>query len=181
MWTRVLDEYNAARRERGLRKQVRQAPNLTDTHPTNLQRIAFHAKLEQEVGAVGEDGKETYRAATAAIMPRLLDSLIKSNQFAVANYVITARGEALGWDGMLTFARGELYRLRGGPRDLATARDLFLSATRMRGAPPETWRGLGLSAMRLGDGAAGRPALAEYLRRSPGARDAAAIRLVLGN
>ncbi len=181
VWTRVLDEENADRRERGLRKQRKLAPNLTDTHPTDLQRIAFHAKLEQEVGAVGEDAIETYRAATAAIMPTLLDSLIKGNQFAAANYVIAARGEELGWDGLLTFARGELYRLRGGPRNLATARDLYLNATRMRGTPPENWRGLGLSEMRLGDTAAGRAALTEYLRRSPGARDAASIRLALEN
>ena len=181
VWSRVLEEHNADRRERGLRKQVKLAPDLTDTHPTDLQRVAFHAKLEQEAGAVGADAIEAYRAATAAIMPALLDGLVKGNQFAAANYVITARGEALGWDGPLTFARGELYRLRGGPRNLATARDLYLNATRLRGAPPEAWRGLGLSQMRLGDTANGRTALREYLRRMPGARDAAAIRLVLEN
>jgi beta-barrel assembly-enhancing protease len=181
VWRRVLDEYDADRRERGLRKLDNRLPNLTDTHPTNLQRIAFHATLEQEVGAVGEDGVESYRAATAAIMPALLDDLTKGNQYAAVSYVITARGEALGWDAPLTFARAELYRLRGGPRNLADARDLYLKTTTMRGAPPEAWRGLGLSAMRLDDKPAGRAALTEYLRRVPGARDAAAIRMVLEN
>jgi beta-barrel assembly-enhancing protease len=181
VWRRVLDEYDADRRERGLRKLDRQLPNLTDTHPTDLQRIDFHARLEQELGPVGEDGVESYRTATAAIMPALLDSLVKGNQYAAASYVITARGEALGWDAPLTLARGELYRQRGGPRNMATARDLYRSATTMRGAPPEAWRGLGLSAMRLGDKAEGRSALIEYLRRAPGARDAATIRLVLEN
>lgn len=181
VWGRVMGEDNADRRERGQRKRDKLAPDLTDTHPTDLQRIAFHAKLEQEVGAVGEDAVESYRAATAAIMPALLDSLVKGVPYNAAGYVINARGEALGWDAPLSFARGELYRLRGGPRNLATARELYLGTTRMRGAPPEAWRGLGLSAMRLGDTAAGRAALTEYLRRAPGARDAATIRMVLEN
>jgi len=181
MWQRLVDEDDALRKERGLRKIKRATPGLLDTHPAVLQRIAFNAKQEAEAGDVGEDGADSYRTATAPILRDLFEPLIKGNDFGGADYVIRARGEALGWDAQLLFLRGELYRMRGNPRDLATARDFFQQAVAQAAAPAESWRGLGLCAMRLGDAPAGRTALAEYLKLTPDAGDAAAIRLLLEN
>lgn len=181
VWQRSLEELNALRQERGLRKVRRVAPGLTDSHPTDLQRIAYHTKLEQEAGAAGEDGIASYKAAVASIMPGLFDSLVRGNEFGGADYVIRSRGEAIGWDGATLCARAELYRLRANPRDLVTARQFFEQAIAYPDAPPESWRGLGLTALRLGDAVAGRPALAEYLRRRPDAKDAASIKLLLDN
>lgn len=181
VWRRSIDEDDALRKERGLRKIKRKVPGLLDTHPTDLQRIAFHARQEAQAGEAGEDGMESYRAATATVLGDLFEPLIKGNDFGAADYVIRTRGEALGWDAELYFLRGELYRLRGYPRDLATARELFQSATMQPHAPAESWRGLGLCSMRLGDRDAGRAALGEYLKRMPDAKDMAAIKLLLEN
>jgi beta-barrel assembly-enhancing protease len=154
---------------------------MMDTHPTELQRIEYLSKLEADAGAVGDDGVDIYRAATNAILPTLFDSLVKSNDFAAADYVIRARGEALGWDAQLLFTRAELYRQRAHPRDLATARGLYEQSIALPGAPAESWRGLGLATLRMGEGEQGRAALNEYLTRRPNAHDSGAIKMILEN
>lgn len=181
VWQRSIDELNALRQERGMRKVRRVAPGPTDSHPTDLQRIAYHSKLEQEVGDAGKDGIESYRSATASMLPALFNSLIKSNEFGGVEYVIASRGEAMGWDGPTLCARAELYRLRANPRDIVTARQFFQQAIAYPDAPPETWRGLGLTALRLGELTTGTSALSEYLKRAPNANDAASIKLLLDN
>ncbi len=181
IWRRLVEEQDALRKERGLRKIKHMTPGLLDSHPPELQRFAFFAKQEAEAGAVGEDGNDRYREATQPMLRELFEPLIKGNDFAAADYVIRVRGDTLGWDAQLYFLRGELYRLRGNPRDLATARGFFQQSVVQPLAPPESWRGLGLCAMRLGDMADGRISLTEYLKRSPSAGDAAAIRLLVEN
>lgn len=181
IWQRLMDEDKALRKERGLRKIRRSTPGLLDTHPAEQQRFTFFAKEEAEAGSAGDDGVDSYRAATAPILRQLFEPLIKGNDFGAADYVIQARGDALGWDAQLYFLRGELYRLRGNPRDLVTARGLFQQAVAQPGAPVESWRGLGLCAMRLGDVQDGRTALGEYLKLSPDAGDAPAIKMLLEN
>lgn len=178
VWIRLVAEEDALRKERGLRRVRRYAPSLIDTHPTELQRVGYLSKLETESDA-GEDDVESYRAATARVLPLLFDSLIKGNDFAGADYVLRSRGDAMGWDGPLLCLRGELYRQRANPRDLVTARDLFQQSVDQADAPPESWRGLGLTSLRLGDVSAGKAALQEYLRRAPDASDAATIKMLM--
>lgn len=182
VWKRLMEEEDALREERKQRKIRRAVPGATDTHPTNLQRFAYFSELEAQPGALdGDDGASAYREATARVLPTLFDSLVKSNEFAGVDYVIQNRGKTLGWDGLLLYARGELYRLRGNPRDLVTARQFYEEAIATGGAPAEAWRGAGLTAMRGGDNAAGRTALTEYLTRMPTASDAAAMKILLEN
>jgi beta-barrel assembly-enhancing protease len=184
VWRRMLEEDDALRAERRLRRIKNFYPGVTDSHPTDAQRLLYFARLEKEAadaGAIGEDGRDAYRQVTASILPSLLEGLVKSNRFAAADYVVRARGDTLGWDGQMLWLRAELYRLRGNPRDLVTARQFFEKATTYPDAPPESWRGLGLMTLRSGEAAAGKIALAEYLRRLPGAKDAASIKLLLEN
>lgn len=178
VWQRATDEQNALRAERGLKKIKKNLPDLADLHPTDKQRFVYFAKLEAEAGVRGEQGVEAYRKATSAVLPTIFGALVRRNDFAGTDYVIRGRGEALGWDAQLLFTRGELFRLRGSPRDLMTARDLFGEAIAKADAPPEAWRGLGLVAMRLGDRASGITALEEYLKRAPNAVDRSTIAML---
>ncbi len=180
VWRRLIAEQDALRAERGLRKLNKKEPNLLDTHPTDEQRFLYFSQLERAAGDGGEDGLESYKAATDPVLHLLFAGLIKGNDFAAADYVMRQRGEALGWDAPLLYARGELYRQRGNPRDLVTATELYRKASMMQGAPAETWRGLGLVQIRAGDLAAGRSALAEYLKRAPSAPDARMIETMMG-
>jgi hypothetical protein len=182
VWKRLMEEEDALREERKQRKVRRATPGATDTHPTDMQRFAYFSELEAQPSALdGDDGAAAYRDATARVLPTLFDSLVKSNEFAGVDYVIQTRGSTLGWDGLLLYARGELYRLRGNPRDLMTARQLYEEAIATGTAPAEAWRGAGLTAIRGGDSAAGRSALTEYLTRMPTASDAAAMKILLEN
>lgn len=181
VWRRAIEESDALRAERGLKKVRRLRPALTETHPTNEQRFLYFSKVEAEAGDRGEDGLESYRAATASVVQPVLAALAKGNEFGAADYIIKSRGDALGWDAPLLYARGELYRQRANPRDLATARGFFEQASTKPDAPAEAWRGLGLTAMRLGDASAGRTALSEYIKRAPDAIDAKSIKLLLEN
>jgi len=182
VWRRLSEEDDAMRTERKLRKIKRAYPGATDTHPTNVQRFSYFRELEAEPGAQdGDDGAERYREETNRILPEIFAGLVKGNDFAGADYVIRSRGDAQGWDGLLLFTRAELYRLRGNPRDLITARQFYEKAITLPGAPAESWRGIGLTAIRTGDTDNGKAALTEYLAKAPNANDSAAIKLLLEN
>ena len=179
MWFRIVEEDDNRLIAKGLRPGGTHFTGWLDSHPSALTRANYLAAVEMESKEDGEDGQAEYAAATASIFPELYDALVKSNDFGGADYVLRTRGEAIGWNGQLIFARGELYRLRGNPRDLVTARDFFNTATKFSDAPPEVWRGLGLCELRLGNPVEGKAALKEYLVRNPNAKDAASIRMVL--
>jgi hypothetical protein len=184
VWKRVVQEDDALRADRHLKKVRRYYPYVTDTHPTSLQRMAYFVALEKEAadaGNPGDEGAEDYRQATRPVLSDLFAGLVKGNEFGAVDFVVRSRGDALGWDGQLLSIRAELYRQRGTPRDIATARQFFEKATTYADAPPDCWRGLGLTALRLGEGETGRAALSEYLKRVPNARDAATIKLLLEN
>lgn len=179
IWRRSMAEDDAFRQSRGMRKVRRLSPGLGDTHPTDLQRITFFQDLEGELGARGDEGLDSYRDATNRVLPLLFDGLIRRNDFATADFVIRERGEALGWNGELLYYHGELFRLRGNPRDFVTARDIFQRATLFTDAPAEAWRGLGICELRNGNIEAGKAALRTYLERAPKAKDADAIGMLL--
>ncbi len=180
VWRRAIEEDDALRTERGLRKVRRLAPALTDSHPTNEQRFLYFSKQESDAGERGEYGLENYRIATNNVLAVLFDPLIKGNDFAVADYVIRSRGEALGWDAPLLALRGDLYRLRGNPRDLSSAIEFYQRAIGLPDAPSSAWRGLGLAQLKLGN-TAGREALADYLKREPAAPDMKMLKMLLEN
>lgn len=181
VWGRVIAEDDAQRADQGRRKIRQTVVGFSDTHPTNIQRLQTFAKLQQDASTEGKDGIGEYKTATAQILPELFNALVKGNQFGSADYIIRSRGEALGWDASLLCLHAELYRQRANPRDMATARELYQRATMLPDAPAESWRGLGLSALRLGDPQTGRAALAHYLELAPKAPDAATIKPLLEN
>ena len=56
--------------------------------------------------------------------------------------------------------------------DFEQAVAAYEAAITQGGTLPETWRGLGLARMRLGQAEAGRAALRDYLAKRPNAEDA---------
>ncbi len=74
VWKRLMEEEDALKEERKLRKVRRYNPGPIDTHPTDLQRFAYFSELEALPGASeGDDGSEAYRAATTRVLPTLFD------------------------------------------------------------------------------------------------------------
>ncbi|MCB2061366.1 MAG: M48 family metallopeptidase [Novosphingobium sp.] len=179
VWKRVIEEDNARREARGLRKRRHKYSGWLDSHPAEAERQEYLAELEAKVGDEGDPGVEAYREAIAPVLPMLLDELLRRNDFGGVDYILRSRGELAGWSGPLLYAQGELYRQRGNPRDLVTAREFFTQSMNYPDAPAESWRGLGLCAIRLGDREAGREALAEYIRRAPDAQDVGMMKLLV--
>jgi beta-barrel assembly-enhancing protease len=75
-------------------------------------------------------------------------------------------------------ARGDLYRARGNPRDLAQAAEFYGKAVEMDAGLPEAQRGLGLSLFKTGRRTEGQAALRRYLELKPNASDAAMINML---
>lgn len=179
IWIRVVEEDDSSLVAKGLKPGRSAFTGWLDSHPSPLTRVNYLAVVEAESKGEGEDGVDQYAEKTRKILPELYDALVKSNDFGGADYILRTRGESLGWNGLLIFARGELYRQRGNPRDLVIARDFYSTSIKFSDAPPEAWRGLGLCEIRLGNVEAGRAALAEYLARKPDAKDAESIKMIL--
>jgi tetratricopeptide (TPR) repeat protein len=80
----------------------------------------------------------------------------------------------------VAFNLAEVYRLRAREGDDAKALEQFERLAEMPGAPPETWRSLGLVHRARGQGDEAARAFARYLEAKPAADDAAMIRSYIG-
>lgn len=172
IWARMMDEADATALGRKQRSRRYDRVAFFATHPTNLERSTYLRRLA--ANGTGATGEAEYRAAMKPWRAQFLADQLKLNDFGGSEYLIgqLAREE---WSEDLLFARAELYRFRGNPRDLVTAADLYRRALALDSTHAEALRGLGLSLLRSGDAAAGADALRRYLALRPGAADAAMI------
>jgi predicted Zn-dependent protease len=145
------------------------------THPMDAERMTYLKAAAERFGPeVRYTGEAEYRAALASIWPTLIADQIKLNDFGGSEYLLANLAEA-GWTGPLLYARGELYRTRGSAADLLFAESYYRQAIAAGDAPAETWRGFALVEHKLGNAAASREAVAEYVRRRPDAGDRAVL------
>jgi beta-barrel assembly-enhancing protease len=177
-WQNVMEEAEASFRAKGLRKPNFDAIAFTASHPPEAERAATMAALADPAGRSREDGADRYREAMAAWMPLFLEDQIKLNDFGASEYLIQSLAES-GWTAALWFARGELYRLRGHPRDLVNAVEFYQSAVQLDPALANAHRGLGLSLLKTARPSEGQASLRKYLELKPEASDAGMIRLML--
>jgi len=70
---------------------------------------------------------------------------------------------------------GEAYRRRNQPNDVAAAAAAYRGALGCADAPAESWRGLGLLAMKGGDNAGAKESFTQYRAKAPDASDKAMI------
>uniref|UniRef100_UPI0025E4BEE8 tetratricopeptide repeat protein n=1 Tax=Sphingomonas sp. TaxID=28214 RepID=UPI0025E4BEE8 len=82
------------------------------------------------------------------------------------------------WTAPLLFARGELYRTRGNPRDLVSAIEFYREAIAQDPTNADAYRGMGLAQLRSSDPLAG-DTLRQYLAMKPNADDKAMISTLL--
>lgn len=178
VWQNVMAEAEASTRARGLSKPNFDAIAFTATHPPNAERAGYLADLALPEAATRGDGAEAYRAAVSRWLPVFLDDQIKLNDFGGSEYVIQQLAND-GWTPWLWFARGELYRTRGNPRDLTHAIEFYGQAIALDGGMSDAYRGLGLSLMKTGQNGPGLAALRKYLELKPHASDGRMIRMML--
>ena len=178
VWERLMGEFQADALAKGLKKPRFDRIPFTATHPPEAERAATLRMLAQPGAAERDDGAARYREVLKPWMPQLLDDQIKLNDFGASEYLIQSLAQD-GWTASLWHARGELYRMRGAPRDLAHAAQFYGEALALEPALAEAHRGLGLSLLKTAQPDPGRAALRRYLALKPDAPDARLIGMMI--
>jgi len=179
MFDRLMDEADASSLGRGQRIHRYDSLAFLDDHPTTLERATYLRALAEPELPDRIDGEEAYAAALRPWMAGFLEDQVKLNDFGGSEYLLTqlAHGH---WTAELLYWRGELYRMRGNPRDLVNAADFYRQSIQLDANRAEAFRGLGLALMRAQAPEEGRQALARYLALKPDASDAPMIRMLAG-
>ena len=174
IWEQLRGEMDAQAKAKKQKPASDKDNDFFSTHPNTAERMEYMRAAAEKRPKSDNVGAESYHAAIAPWWPRLIDDQVKLGDFAATEYLLEslARGD---WSGELLYARAELYRARGKKGDFETARDLYQKALVDTPTLAESWRGLGLVQIRLGDAAEGRISLRKYLAAVPGASDRAMI------
>ena len=179
VWQQLIGEdANSAR----YRRKRRRRGSLFDTHPSPDSRMADLRLSAAEVtvpGRVYDPGRARYLKAIAPIRQMLLDDQVKLNDPGASAYLLETLA-ADGWNGLLRYYEGEVWRLRNRVGDDARAAQSYAVAVAYPDAPPEAWRSHGLALLREGRSGEAKTALARYLQMKPAAPDAPFIRQMIG-
>ena len=113
------------------------------------------------------------------IRPTLLDDQVKLNDPGASQYLIETLAQD-GWNGLLRFYEGEVWRLSNRPGDDIRAEQSYAAAVVYPDAPADAWRWHGISLMKQGRSAEAKAAFTRYLTMKPDAPDAAWVRQMAG-
>ena len=182
VWRQYMEERTASAALRDSKFPFSTAD--ASTHPPSDQRILDLAEtamsLEIQSGSADSfDGDVEWHRAIEPHLQMLLYEQVKLNDPG-ASLTIIERHSRSGWNGVLRYCEGEVYRLRGAPGDEARAASAYAAAVGYPDAPADAWRAHGYALRRTGRIDEGNQALAHYLSMSPNARDAAMVRFTIG-
>ena len=179
VWEQLIGEEDASAR---YRRKRRRRGTLFDTHPSPTSRMADLRLSAAEVTAAGrayDNGRSRYLSKIASIREMMLDDQVKLNDPGGSQYLINTLAQD-GWNGMLRYYEGEVWRLRNRAGDDVRAAQSYAVAVAYPDAPAEAWRWHGLSLIKTGRSGEGKAALGRYLQMKPGAPDAPFIRQMVG-
>ena len=179
VWQQLIGEENASARYRGKR---RHKGGLFDTHPSSDARMADLKVDAIELTVPGktyQNHRDRYLATIGGIRPTLLDDQVKLNDPGASQYLIETLAQD-GWNGLLRFYEGEVWRLRNRTGDEPRAAQSYAAAVAYPDAPADAWRWHGIQLMKQGRAGEAKAAFARYLRMKPDAPDAAWVRQMAG-
>jgi Zn-dependent protease with chaperone function len=179
-WAQLIGELDASAAYR--RKHRDRGFSIFADHPADESRMADlkASALEMTVpGRVYDAGRDRFLAATAPIRQMLLDDQVKLNDPGASEYVVQTLA-ADGWNGLLRFYEGEVWRLRNRKGDQQRAEQSYAVAVAYPDAPADAWRWHGLALMKEGRTGEAKAALSRYLAMKPQAPDAPFIRQMIG-
>jgi len=179
IWEQLIGEENASARYRG---KHRHKGGIFDTHPSEGSRMADLKAdaLELTVpGKLYDRRRERYLSMIGPIRPMLLDDQVKLNDPGASEYLIETLALD-GWNGLLRFYEGEVWRLRNRHGDDVRAAQSYAAAVVYPDAPADAWRWHGISLMKAGRAGEAKAAFARYLTMKPDAPDAAWVRQMMG-
>lgn len=147
-------------------------------HPQSKERMATMEKAASVAEPARNDWKvnaDTFHAATAGFIARWSEDELSLNRPDESILIFRRLAANNPSEGLYRYALGESYRRRNGKTDGAAAQEAFRGALDCPDAPAESWRGLGLLAMKAGDKVTARDAFSHYRTALPGAGDKAMI------
>ncbi|QDP18669.1 M48 family metallopeptidase [Sphingomonas xanthus] len=180
-WSQLIGELDLSAKYR--RKRRHRDFSLFSTHPAPESRMADLkvSAAEVRVGGRAYDAhRDRYLAALAATRPTLLDDQVKLNDPGASQYIVNVLAKD-GWNGLLRFHEGEIWRLRGRSGDEQRAAQGYAASILYPDAPPDAWRWHGIMLKKQGRGAEARPAFQRYLTMNPNAPDAALVRQMMAS
>jgi predicted Zn-dependent protease len=180
IWQQLIGEEKAAAAYRGKRRD--RGYDLFATHPAPETRMADLKADALEVtvpGKVYDNHRERYLATIGPIRQMLLDDQVKLNDPGASTYLIQTLAQD-GWNGLLRFYEGEIWRLRGRQGDAIRADQSYAAAVLYPDAPADAWRWHGISLLKQGRTGEAKAAFARYLAMKPDAPDAAWVRQMAG-
>ena len=179
VWEQLIGEDTASAR---YRRKRRRRGSLFDTHPSPDSRLADLRISANEVtvaGKIYDNGRNRYLGQIAPIRAMMLDDQVKLNDPGASQYLIETLARD-GWNGLLRFYEGEVWRLRNRRGDDARAALSYAAAVGYPDAPADAWRWHGISLMKAGRHGEAKSAFARYLVMKPDAADAAWVRQTIG-
>ena len=178
-WEQLIAEETEAARYR--RRKRDRNWSIFQTHPLPESRMADLRLSAAEVTVPGrtyDDYRARYLTAIASIRPMILDDQVKLNDPGASEYIINMLAQD-GWNGLLRFNEGEVWRLRNRAGDDLRAAQGYAAAVTYGDAPPDAWRWHGIMLSKEGKKGEARAAFARYLMMSPNAPDAAFVRQMM--
>lgn len=180
IWQRQMDEQDATALGRKQKIKHRYQAGFLATHPTELTRAKYLNEAAAKMEDAGDAGEAAYRSFMAPWLPEFLNDQIKLNDFGGSEYLLEQIAGG-SWTSELLYARAELYRMRGNPRDLLSAAQFYQAAIDKGLTRADARRDMGLALLRSQQVEAGRAALDQYLRENPDAPDRAMISTLLAD
>jgi predicted Zn-dependent protease len=179
VWEQLIGEERLSAR---YRRKARRRGSLFDTHPSPDSRFADLKISAAEVtvpGRVYDDRRARYLATIGPMRQTLLDDQVKLNDPGASLYLIQTLAQD-GWNGLLRFYEGEIWRLRNRTGDEARAAQSYAAAVVYPDAPADAFRWHGIELLKNGRTAEAKAAFARYLVMKPDAPDAAWVRQMVG-
>jgi len=179
-WEQLIGELDESAKYR--RKKRERDFSLFSTHPSPESRLADLKISAAEVTVPGKSYdayRDRYLGALARIRPTLLDDQVKLNDPGASQYVVETLAKD-GWNGLLRFHEGEIWRLRNRTGDDVRAAQGYAAAVMYSDAPADAWRWHGIMLLKQGRPTEARAAFARYLQMAPTAPDAAMVRQMMG-
>jgi tetratricopeptide (TPR) repeat protein len=178
LWVNQMDEITVSSQAQGFSKPRFDRIAYTASHPPHSERAATLAALALPEANDRDDGRQRYRAVMKPWLAEFLEDQIKLGDFGGSEYIINSIA-ADEWTAELWHVRGELFRLRGNPRDHLDAIQFYRAAIALEPNKAESHRGLGLSLLKSGRREEAQPALSRYLELQPNSKDANMIGMLL--
>lgn len=180
VWEQLRAEMDATASARNVKSRKDKDRGLFGTHPPTAERVtALKEQASAAPGVTGATGADTFRVAMGRWWPDFVEDQFKLNDFGASDYLLQAMA-AQGGSPWLLYARGELYRRRAIGGDLVEALSFYDQGIAGGGDLPQLWRGRGLANLKLGNEAAGKADLKEYMRRAPDAADRTMMAMMAG-